>query len=77
METSSEKTLSALSWTAIVLVIIGALNWGLVGLFNFNLVAAIFGSGSALSRVVYVVVALAGLYLIGASPRFRRLARSV
>jgi uncharacterized membrane protein YuzA (DUF378 family) len=51
--------------------VIGAINWGLVGLFNFNLVAAIFGRG-AFTRIVYVIVALAGLYLIGASPRFRR-----
>ena len=72
METTLQKNLSALSWAAIALVVIGALNWGLVGLFNFNLVAAIFGSGSALSRFVYVVVAIAGLYLIGASTRFRR-----
>lgn len=75
METLSQKNLSALSWAAIALVVIGALNWGLVGLFNFNLVAALFGSGSALSRLVYVVVAIAGLYLIGASTRFRRPAR--
>jgi uncharacterized membrane protein YuzA (DUF378 family) len=71
METAQKK-LSALGWAAIVLVIIGALNWGLVGIFNFNLVAAVFGSGSAISRLVYVVVAIAGLYLIGASTRFRR-----
>ena len=75
METRSQKNLSALSWAAIALVVIGALNWGLVGLFNFNLVAALFGSGSALSRLVYVVVAIAGLYLIAASTRFRRPAR--
>ena len=72
METTLQKNLSALSWAAIALVVIGALNWGLVGLFNFNLVAAIFGSGSALSRFVYVVVAIAGLYLIAASTQFRR-----
>jgi hypothetical protein len=61
--------MSGLAWVALVLVIIGALNWGLVGLFNFNLVAAIFGSLSALSRIVYVLVALAGLYLIYLSTR--------
>lgn len=61
--------MSGLAWVAIVLVIIGALNWGLVGLFNFNLVAAIFGSLSALSRIIYVLVALAGLYLIYLSTR--------
>jgi uncharacterized membrane protein YuzA (DUF378 family) len=47
---------------ALVLVIIGALNWGLVGLFNFDLVATIFGSGSALTRIIYTLVGLAGLW---------------
>ncbi len=75
METTSQRTLSALTWLAIVLVIVGAINWGLVGLINFNLVAALFGSGSGLSRLVYVLVALAGIYLIGAAPGFRRPAR--
>ena len=50
----------------VVLAIIGALNWGLVGFFNYNLVDAIFGGGvheqtSAASRVVYAIVGLAGL----------------
>lgn len=47
---------------ALVLVIIGALNWGLVGLFSFDLVAAIFGAGSAFSRIIYTLVGLAGLW---------------
>jgi uncharacterized membrane protein YuzA (DUF378 family) len=52
--------------TAMVLAIIGAVNWGLVGFFNWNLVDAIFGGGSAemtstASRVVYAIVGLAGL----------------
>ena len=48
---------------ALVLVIIGALNWGLIALFQFDLVATIFGgSNSALSRIVYGLVGLAGLY---------------
>jgi uncharacterized protein len=53
---------------AMILLIIGGLNWGLVGLFNVDLVAAIFGAGSALARIVYVIVglcALWGLYMIG------------
>lgn len=50
---------------ALVLVIIGALNWLLVGLFKFDIVAAIFGGPSAiLSRVVYTLVGLAGIYTI-------------
>ena len=46
---------------ALVLVIIGALNWGLVGFLDFDLVAAILGEGSALSRIVYALVGLSGL----------------
>lgn len=44
------------------LVIVGGVNWGLVGLFDFNLVAAIFGAGSALSRIVYILVGLSALW---------------
>jgi uncharacterized membrane protein YuzA (DUF378 family) len=61
------RGISGLTWTAILLVVIGALNWGLVGLFEFNLVDAIFGPLSAVSRIIYVLVALAGLYLIFAA----------
>jgi len=49
---------------ALILVIVGGLNWGLVGLFNFDLVAAIFGAGSMLARIVYILVGLASLYMI-------------
>ena len=49
----------------LALVIIGALNWGLVGLFSFDLVAWLFGSAAAiLSRIVYTVIALAGVWCI-------------
>ncbi|MHB8101393.1 MAG: DUF378 domain-containing protein [Methanosarcina sp.] len=47
-----------------LLIIIGALNWGLVGLLNFNLVAAIFGKKSMASRLIYTLVGLAGFYMI-------------
>jgi uncharacterized protein len=53
---------SPLDWVAGALVIIGALNWGLVGLIQLDLVAAIFGAGSTGARIVYVLVGLAGLY---------------
>ena len=57
---------TVLDRVALALVIIGAVNWGLVGLFQFDLVAAIFGGQNALlSRVVYTVVGLAGLWCIG------------
>ncbi len=49
----------------LILVIIGALNWGLVGLFSFDLVAWAFGGSTALlSRIVYTVIALAGVWCI-------------
>ena len=50
---------------ALVLAIIGCVNWGLVGIFNFNLVEFLFGDGTILTRVVYVIVAIAGLIDIG------------
>lgn len=56
--------LSILGWLAVVLVIVGGLNWGLVGVLNFDLVAAIFGVMSTLSKVVYTLVGLAALYMI-------------
>lgn len=48
----------------LVLLIVGGLNWGLVGLLNFDLVAAIFGEMSPLSRIVYVLVGLSALWQI-------------
>lgn len=51
--------------TALALAIIGCVNWGLVGIFNFNLVEFLFGNGTILTRVVYVLVAIAGLVDIG------------
>ncbi len=56
--------MKALDIIALVLVIIGAINWGLIGLFGFDLVAAIFGNMSILSRIVYVLVAISGLWSI-------------
>lgn len=53
-----------LDGTALTIAIIGALNWGLIGLFRFDLVAFIFGDMSWLSRIIYVIVGLCGLYLI-------------
>lgn len=47
---------------ALILMAVGALNWGLIGFFDFNLVAAIFGAGSLLSRIVYCLVGLSGIW---------------
>lgn len=56
---------------ALILMIIGALNWGLIGLFQFDLVAAIFGgSASVISRIIYSLVGLAGIW--GITMLFRR-----
>lgn len=49
---------------ALILSVIGCLNWGLVGLLEFDLVAWLFGSGSLLSRITYIVIALAGAWCI-------------
>jgi uncharacterized membrane protein YuzA (DUF378 family) len=56
--------MTALLTIALILVIIGAINWGLIGLFNFNLVSAIFGDRSTVSKIIYTLVGIAGLYSI-------------
>lgn len=56
---------NALDWLASTLVIVGAVNWGLIGMFQFDLVAALFGGqGAALSRIIYSLVGISGLYMI-------------
>jgi uncharacterized protein len=57
---------------AFILVIIGGLNWGLIGLFEFDLVAALFGDMTGLTRGVYVLVGLAALYMLVAGARSPR-----
>lgn len=49
---------------ALTVVIIGAVNWGLIGFLDFNLVAMIFGSMTWLSRIIYALVGVCGLYLL-------------
>ncbi len=58
------KKLTGLDRLALILVIIGGLNWGLVGLFSFNVVAAIFGAVSIVAKIIYVLVGLAALYIL-------------
>lgn len=58
------KNLSTLDWVAMILVVVGGLNWLLVGLFGFDLVAAIFGPMSALSKIVYILVGLSAVYVL-------------
>lgn len=57
--------MKALDKTALALVIIGAINWGLIGIFSFDLVAWIFGGqGAIISRVIYTLVALSGIWCV-------------
>ncbi|NJC41896.1 hypothetical protein GGQ87_002191 [Brevundimonas alba] len=56
--------MKALNLLTLILLIVGGINWGLVGAFEFDLVAAIFGDGSALSRLIYVLVGLSALLQI-------------
>lgn len=56
------KSLNAVDYVAVVLVVVGGLNWGLVGLLDFNLVDTLFGAMSLLSRIVYILVGLSAVY---------------
>lgn len=55
---------NTVDWVASLLTIIGALNWGLIGALKVNLVETLFGDMTALSRTVYVLVGLSGLYML-------------
>ena len=65
MITERSKEMETIQKTALVFTIIGAINWGLIGLFDFDLVATLFGDMSMLSRIIYVIVAICGLISIG------------
>ena len=60
-----------LDYTLLTLVIIGAINWGLIGFFRFDLVAFLFGEMSWISRIIYALVGIGGLYLLSAYGRIR------
>lgn len=60
-----EDMMNTLFKTTLVLSIIGCINWGLIGLFNFNLVEYLLGDGALITRIVYVLVMLSGLINIG------------
>ncbi|MEI8130519.1 MAG: DUF378 domain-containing protein [bacterium] len=66
------KNLTTFDWVALVLVVVGGLNWGLVGAFNFNLVSAVFGDMSVLARIVYVLVGLSAVYVAFTLPKLAR-----
>ena len=60
-----------MDWLAVVLLVVGGLNWGLVGFFGFDLVGAIFGEMSFVSRLVYSLVGLSALYVAAMPSVFR------
>lgn len=71
---STKKEESIMKWfdnTALTIVIIGAVNWLLVGIFRFDLVAFLFGNLSWLSRIIYTIVGICGLYLISLYGRMK------
>lgn len=57
------KKLSTLDWSALFVLAVGGINWGLVSLFDFNLVSALFGEMTVLARVVYGLVGISAIYL--------------
>jgi len=59
-------------WAAIVILVAGGINWGLIGLFNYDAVANALGFAPILPRIVYTVVGLAAVYVAGVSPKFGR-----
>ncbi len=58
------KKMNAFGWVVFLLVVTGALNWGLVGIFKYDLVASLFGAGSMISRAIYGLVGIAGIVKI-------------
>jgi hypothetical protein len=64
--------MKTLNLIALVLVVVGGLNWGLVGLFDFDLVATIFGDMSVLSRTVYSLVGLSAVLVAAQMPKLNK-----
>ena len=62
-----------LSWTALVILIVGGLNWGLVGLFGYDVIDAIFGTIPVVARILYILVGLSALYVIFDRPDKRKM----
>jgi len=61
--------MKALTWIALILVVVGGINWGLVGLFQYDVVTAIFGQTTMIARVVFTLVGLAAIYSIIVFPK--------
>lgn len=61
--------MTALKWVSMILVVVGGINWGLVGIFKFDFVATILGDMTAIARIVYVLIGFAGVYLLTMLPK--------
>ncbi|MFA5126857.1 MAG: DUF378 domain-containing protein [Patescibacteria group bacterium] len=66
------KNLNGLDWLLLILLIIGGLNWGLVGLFDFNLVEALFGSVMIIAKIIYIVVGVSAVYILAISGKLAK-----
>lgn len=64
-----------MDYTALTLVIIGAVNWGLIGIFKLDLVSLLFGNMTWISRIIYTLVGLSGLYLLSLYGRVTEMGR--
>lgn len=58
------RNLNTLDWVAFVLLIIGGINWGMIGIFNIDLVGSLFGSMTGVVRAVYVLVGISAIYTV-------------
>ena len=64
------KKINSLDWIAVALLVIGGLNWGMIGFFGVDVIGAIFGEMSAISRVIYALVGLSSLYALSFPSKF-------
>lgn len=69
---ATSKKMTAAEWVPMLLLAIGGLNWGLIGLFDFNLVSFLFGEMSPISRIIYIVVGVCAVYSLYLSARMSR-----
>lgn len=67
------NTLSTVDWVALVLVVVGGVNWGLVAAADLDLVALLFGDMSMLARIVYGLVGLSAIYVAISLPKYRKM----
>jgi hypothetical protein len=72
MDSNNTEKLNVFDWIALILVVIGALNWASIGIFDYDFVASVFGTMTSVTRTIYVLVGLSGLYLAFASPTWCR-----